>query len=129
MARRKPTWKCQRSSDGEKCGHINPSRKRNCEACSKPRPARTTPAHESVLALPYSYFVEANGGIDACGICGALPSATRSLDRDHSHEGVGFARGVLCWKHNRALEMFGDDPILLQAAIDYLARAEARRPR
>lgn len=122
-------WTCQKQAGGVPCRVLNPNRLQKCAACGKRKPPRKPPAHESVLALPYSYFVEANGGVDACGICGALPSATRSLDRDHSHEGVGFARGVLCWKHNRALEMFGDDPALLQSAIDYLARAEARRPR
>jgi hypothetical protein len=61
-----------------------------------------------------------NGG-DWCGICGKEGSVTRKLDRDHDHKTCK-PRGVLCWRHNQALEMFGDDPELLRAAIDYLER-------
>lgn len=123
-------WTCQKLTAGEKCGAINSNRRKLCTGCGKPKRDRTSerPKHLSALELPYSHFVEVNGG-DHCGICYVAPKPGKVLNRDHSHEGVGFARGVLCWRHNQALEMFGDDPNLLQAAIDYLARAEARRPR
>lgn len=121
-------WTCQRQTGGVVCKATNPNRLQKCQRCSKRRPPKKPPLHMSTLELPYSYFVEANGG-DHCGICYVAPKPGKKLNRDHSHEGVGFARGVLCWRHNQALEMFGDDPNLLQAAIDYLNRAEARRPR
>lgn len=129
MARRAPTWVCQRVTAKVPCKAVNANKYQRCQTCGKKRAPRKQPAHMSVLALPYSYFVEANGGVDACGICGVKPKPGAKLNRDHAHVGVGFARGVLCWRHNQALEMFGDDPNVLQAAIDYLARAEARRPR
>lgn len=124
------SWTCQRVANKVKCGHKNPNRKTLCEQCRKPKRDRSgdRPQHLSALELPYEYFVEVNGG-DHCGICYVAPKPGQKLNRDHAHVGVGFARGVLCWRHNQALEMFGDDPNLLQAAIDYLERAEARRPR
>jgi hypothetical protein len=113
-------WTCARVSGGVRCAHVNPNRKRLCEQCRKPRPPRRQPAHRKALELPYEAFVQANGG-DWCGICGKEGSVTRKLDRDHDHE-TGTPRGVLCWRHNRGLEMFGDDPELLRSAIDYLER-------
>jgi hypothetical protein len=77
-------WTCQRRSLGVKCGHRNPNRKRLCEWCKKPRPARKRPAHMSALALPYDYYVALNGG-ERCGICGAAPKPGKKLHRDHDH--------------------------------------------
>lgn len=121
-------WTCQRVTAKKPCKHKNPARKRLCEKCGKRRPDRKRPAHLSALALSYEFYIEVNGG-EHCGVCGAPPSAARKLDRDHEHAGVGFARGLLCHRHNRALRMFNDDPALLRAAAEYLERAEARRPK
>jgi recombination endonuclease VII len=118
-------WKCQRQSGGVKCGASNPNRVRKCTKCSKSRPARKKPAHMSALDLPYEYYAEINGGAH-CGICGRLPSATKRLDRDHEHKGVGFPRGLLCWNCNRQLK-HTSSVAWLRAAADYLERAEARR--
>jgi hypothetical protein len=116
-------WTCQRSSLGVKCGHRNPNRKRNCQWCKKPRPARKRPAHMSALALPYAYYVQLNGG-EHCGICGRLPSPGRKLDRDHDHKGVGTPRGLLCVRCNRALpDWCGVE--WLRAAAAYLERVTA----
>jgi hypothetical protein len=117
---RKTFWTCSRVTGGIRCGHENPNRKQKCEACGKRRPARRKPAHMKALEQPYEAFVKANGG-DWCGVCGAEGSDTRKLDRDHDHV-TGAVRGVLCHRHNRGLQMFGDDPVLLAAAIDYLER-------
>lgn len=122
MARRKTTWKCSRVTAGEKCGHENPNRFKLCRACGKERPPRQRAAHLAALDQPYEVFVQANGGVDACGVCGRPPSETRRLDRDHGHVGEGVVRGVLCHRHNRGLEFFGDDPALLRAAAEYLER-------
>jgi hypothetical protein len=75
----------------------------------------------SALDVPYETYVELNGG-EHCGICGKGPTPNRKLDKDHEHKGVGRPRGLLCWRHNRALEMFGDDPAVLRAAAEYLER-------
>lgn len=126
MARRKPTWKCQRQTNGAKCHHENPSRKRNCEACGKPRPKRKRPLHMSALDLPWSYYVEINGG-EHCGICGKTASPGESFHRDHEHKGVGFPMGILCFRCNTALRPYMD-LAWMRAAVAYLERAEARRP-
>ncbi len=34
------TWTCRRQSKGKKCLHVNPSRKRLCGRCNKPKPKR-----------------------------------------------------------------------------------------
>jgi hypothetical protein len=119
-------WTCQRSSGGVKCGHRNPNRKRNCEWCKKPRPARKPPAHMSALSLPYEYYLEINGG-PQCGICGKLPAPGQRFHRDHEHKGVGYARGLLCFPCNLQLKHTSTVK-WLRAAAAYLERADARRP-
>lgn len=120
------TWTCRRSANGERCGHLNSARFQKCQACGKPRQRSKPPAHRAILDLSYEVFVRIGGKGDVCNICGAPPKPGRRLNRDHSHDGDGYARGVLCWRHNRGLEMFGDDPALLRGAADYLERAQRR---
>lgn len=125
---RRGYWTCQRVTAGRKCGHLNPNRKTLCELCRKPKRDRRSerPAHLSALSLSYEYYVALNGG-EHCAICGATPAPGKKLNRDHSHEGVGVPRGLLCWRHNRGVEMFGDDPALLRAAAAYLERTMKER--
>lgn len=116
------TWKCQRSSGGAKCAHVNPARKRKCEVCEKPRPVRTPPAHRKALTeITYEQYVEINGGTH-CAICGREPAPGKKHRRDHAHVGDGIPRGLLCWRHNLGLNNFGDDPAMLRAAADYVER-------
>jgi len=124
-------WTCQRQTDGVVCKHVNPSRKRNCEACGKPRPKRKRPAHRAALDQPYEVFVAINGG-DWCGICGVEPTPMKRLDRDHSHVS-GLARGLLCHSCNRSLGQRMERAAhamglveWLRAAADYVERAERR---
>lgn len=119
-------WTCQRRQDGVPCRRVNANRYRKCQRCEKPRPKRRPPAHRAILELPYHVFVEAGGMGDVCNVCGVPPKPDARLNRDHSHEGDGFVRGVLCWRHNSGLEMFGDSPELLRAAAAYLERARKR---
>ncbi len=73
------------------------------------------------LELPYEDYLALNSGIEACGICGALPKSKR-LDRDHDHR-TGKPRGLLCHLCNRNL---GSSVTLkwLEAAKSYLERAD-----
>jgi hypothetical protein len=79
----------------------------------------------AALDVPYETYVELFG--ERCGICGRRPTDGKKLRRDHSHKGDGRPRGLLCWRHNVGLQMFGDDdPDLLRAAAAYLERAADR---
>lgn len=117
-------WTCQRQSAGVRCGTRNPAVKRNCTGCGKPRPKRKRPAHKAALDLPYSVFLEANDGIELCGICGRAPKPGRRLDRDHDHR-TAMPRGLLCHLDNRTLETHVTVE-WLEAALAYLERARER---
>lgn len=59
----------------------------------------------------------AQGG---CAICRKPPTDNlRGWHTDHNHS-TGAVRGVLCLNCNSGLGQFHDDPVALQAAIDYL---------
>lgn len=70
---------------------------------------------------------------ERCAICNELPrrlvaktgKIREALTVDHDHA-TGEVRGLLCGACNAALGCFNDDPMLIKAAIDYLAR---HRPR
>jgi hypothetical protein len=76
----------------------------------------------AALDLPYSHYVEINGG-EHCGICGRKPSAGQRFHRDHEHKGDGAARGVLCFPCNLQLKHTSTIQ-WLRSAADYLERAE-----
>jgi hypothetical protein len=118
-------WTCTRQTAGVRCRERNDNRRTICVACGKRRPPRQRPAHLSALAYSYDWYVELNGG-ETCGICGTGPKPGRRLDRDHSHEGVGVPRGLLCHYCNRTLKQ-RITPEWLRAAAAYLERVEERR--
>jgi hypothetical protein len=120
-------WTCQRQANGVKCRAVNPKRLQKCHVCGKRRPASKPPAHMSALKLPLAYYVEINGG-ERCGICGKSPKPGEKFHRDHEHKGVGFARGLLCFPCNSALRPYMTLE-WLRAAVAYVERAEARRPK
>lgn len=60
---------------------------------------------------------EQNG---VCAICCEKING-REAQRDHCHT-TGEWRGLLCGKCNRALGLFGDDPVRLLRAADYLIK-------
>jgi hypothetical protein len=72
------------------------------------------------LEEPYEVFLEANGGVNRCGICGKEPP----LHRDHEHRGEGKPRGLLCFPCNLQLK-HTSTPKWLRAAAAYLERAES----
>jgi hypothetical protein len=118
MARAR-TWKCRRHTAGVKCGAVNPSRKRLCQICGKPKPARRKPAHMAALEQPYEAYLAMNHGIERCAICDR-PPGSRRLDRDHDHI-TGRPRGLLCARCNRALPSWMT-PKWLRKATYYLER-------
>ena len=118
-------WTCQRTTAGVRCRASNPNRVQKCSRCGKRRPKRERPAHMSALATSYDYYTALNGG-EHCGICGALPKPGRRLHRDHEHEGVGFPRGLLCFRCNAALRPYMG-ATWLRAALTYVTRADERR--
>lgn len=67
-------------------------------------------------------LAEQNG---VCAICGADTPRNRSKTRfsiDHDHA-TGEVRGLLCGPCNTGIGHLQDNPVVLQAAIDYLMRA------
>lgn len=61
-----------------------------------------------------------------CAICRQPESISRTngskpLAVDHDHD-TGDVRGLLCGKCNTGIGQFGDDPVLLRQAIEYLER-------
>jgi len=78
----------------------------------------------SALDLTYEQYVELNGGVEACGICGAerKPGGKR-LHRDHDHRRA-VPRGLLCFRDNSALRPYMTLE-WLRAAVAYLERTSA----
>lgn len=62
-------------------------------------------------------MLAAQGG--ACAICGTRPEREASLHVDHEH-GSGRVRGILCLNCNQGIGKFGDDPAVLERAVEYL---------
>ena len=114
-------WTCQRVARGVRCATLNPNRKRNCQKCGKPRPARRRPTHLVALELSYEDYVRLNELGERCGICGAKPTPGRRLDRDHDHR-TGKPRGLLCHLCNRTLG--NRDAEWLLRAVAYLQHAK-----
>lgn len=127
MARRSPTWVCQHVTAKVRCKAVNANKYQRCQSCGKRKPARTKPAHMSALDLPYEFYEKVNGGPN-CGVCGRPPKPGKRHHRDHDHAGVGFPRGLACFRCNAALRGYMDIP-WLHAAAAYLERANARRPK
>ncbi len=67
-----------------------------------------------------------------CGVCAIcqreercrlkIGGVLRSLAIDHDHD-TGKVRGLLCASCNRGIARFGDDPIALRRAAEYLERS------
>jgi hypothetical protein len=87
---------------------------------------KTNLARYGLTLDDYNAMLAAQGGV--CAVCGQPETSRdgggrlRSLAVDHCHE-TGLVRGLLCMQHNRALGLFGDDPALLRAALDYMEAA------
>jgi hypothetical protein len=65
----------------------------------------------------YQWMLEVQDGV--CAICRKPEVRICRLSVDHDHE-TGQVRGLLCAKCNSILGYAEDQPLILQAAIDYL---------
>ncbi len=63
-------------------------------------------------------MLAAQGG--GCAICSEKPEREASMHVDHCHV-TGRIRGLLCLNCNQGIGKFGEDPLRLQRAADYLA--------
>ena len=74
-------------------------------------------SEDEYLALLANYNGE-------CWICGTPPKAGRNLHVEHDHK-TGRIRGLCCWRCNRGLQQYSDQPARLRAAAAYLESHEA----
>ena len=65
----------------------------------------------------YRAMIQAQGSV--CAICRKACATRQRLSVDHDHQ-TGIVRGLLCRKCNLGIGHLGDDPAILQRAIDYL---------
>jgi hypothetical protein len=74
--------------------------------------------HYGITLHEYNLIFAYQGKV--CAICKRpVPPGKSRLAVDHCHT-TGLVRGLCCWHCNRALSVFRDDPVRLQAAVDYL---------
>lgn len=76
----------------------------------------------AALDLTYEQYVELNGGVERCGICGKEPKPGKRLHRDHDHR-TGKPRALLCFPCNSALRPYMTLDWLM-AAVAYIKRTE-----
>lgn len=69
----------------------------------------------------YQFLWDSQNG--KCAISGH-PLGKKTAHTDHDHK-TGKVRGLIHQKINMALGLFGDDPVLLRAAANYLEGANA----
>lgn len=67
----------------------------------------------------FNAMVSQQNGV--CAICGGKDDERLHVDHDHE---TGAIRGLLCNRCNRAIGLFGDDPVVMRRAIAYLMRAQ-----
>ena len=83
---------------------------------------RRKPASKPAISpIEFDRLLVAQQGL--CGICGEENRSGHRLAVDHDHT-TGRVRGLLCHRCNTAIGLLRDDPALLRAAIEYLARYE-----
>ena len=70
-----------------------------------------------ITVADFDQILTAQDGRCAC----CLKVSGRTLHVDHDHK-TGKPRGLLCSNCNTGLGLFGDDPILLRMALEYLAK-------
>lgn len=95
------------------------------------KPYRGLRLYARKLGIPWTEVVDRYPADNRCEVCGRTPDETAShrkcarLALDHCHKS-GRLRGFLCSPCNVGLGYFGDDPVRLAAAIEYLMRNGSR---
>lgn len=69
----------------------------------------------------YDELLDRQGGV--CAICKEVPVTERGFHVDHCKTTL-IVRGILCHHCNTGIGLLRHDPLLLQAAIDYLEEAK-----
>jgi len=73
-----------------------------------------------ISLIQYNIFLGQQN--DRCAICERKPKkGGRRLHVDHDHI-TSYVRGLLCWRCNRGLQYFRDNPKLFRRAAHYLER-------
>ena len=67
----------------------------------------------------FDAMLAAQGG--GCAVCKEPRADGRSMNVDHDHKS-GIVRGLLCFRCNRGIGLFRDDPARLTAAATYLMK-------
>jgi hypothetical protein len=87
-----------------------------------------------ITLAEYKKLLAVQSGV--CFICGRAPAATalhvdhKHLVRDKRRPGLAkrpMVRGLLCWRCNRGLAVYRDDPALFARAAEYLTNPPARK--
>ena len=91
-----------------------------CRDCMAEYRALALLQQYGVGATPYSSLLAKQGG--KCAICGCPPAPGKRLAIDHNHS-TGLYRGLLCSNCNVGLGCFGDNPLFLAAAVQYVKSA------
>ena len=70
-----------------------------------------------ITVADYDRILAAQGGV--CALCQGLEILDRHYCVDHNHT-TGIVRGLLCYRCNSGLGVFGDDIEGLQRVVEYL---------
>lgn len=120
------TCKCGRGPVHSRAGYCKDcQRERNATPNAKAARRRLMLGRYGVTPEDYDAMLAAQGG--ACAIClkpedrrGWRSGEIMSMPVDHDHA-TGAVRGLLCSKCNKAVGLFGDDPVRMRAAADYVS--------
>lgn len=135
QAAKRAEWEANKPPCGKCGGEIPDERPRGSKFCSVPCKRRAmgdryrerNPLYQrlyryGVTAEQYEALIDAQAGL--CAICRtAEPGGKGGWHVDHCHE-TGKVRGLLCHHCNIAIGYFKDDPALIRAGIDYVARVQ-----
>ena len=103
----------------------NEHRKRNLDQVLKWERQNHLKRKFGITLAEYDVLFESQKGL--CAVCGNPElsfNGRRRLAVDHDHVS-GKIRGLLCFKCNRAIGGFNDDPSLLTKAANYLCRIQS----
>jgi hypothetical protein len=112
MCRRFQQFSEFRMDDGEVLGQC-----RECTASLAEGMDQRLLRRYGITALEYGAMLTGQGY--KCAVCRNYMHAYNVPQVDHCHA-TGRARGLLCRRCNTSMGMFKDDPVLMQAAVDYL---------